>query len=81
MIVDYQVVEAGYHSGHKELLELLEKDCSSTVNSAEMNLSLKEAGSNSPRPNSPPRLIECTNENKEQHEDKRNEDYSSVEGN
>ena len=44
-------VEAGYHSGHKELLELLEKDRSSTEKSAEMNLSLKEADSNFPELN------------------------------
>ena len=74
-------VDAGYHSGHKELLELLEKDRSSTVNSAEMNLSLKEAGSNSPRPNNPVRLIECTNENEERHDDEGNEDHAPVEGN
>ena len=73
-------VEAGYHSGHKELLELLEKD-RSTEKSAEMNLSLKEAGSNSPELNNPPRMIECTNENEEQDDDEGNEDYSLVEGN
>ena len=74
-------VDAGYHSGHKELLELLENDCSSTQKSAKKNLSLKEAGSNSPELNNPVGLIECSNENEEQHDEEANEDYSQVEGN
>ena len=68
-------VEAGYHSGHEELLELLEKDRSSTEKSAEINLSLSEADGNSPRLNNP---VEC---NEEQDDDEVNENDHLVEGN
>ena len=45
-------VDAGYQPGHEELLELLEKDLSSTKQSTEMNAS-QEVYSNSPGPNDP----------------------------
>ena len=67
-------VNAGYHSGHKELLELLEKG-SSMNNSVEINVSLKEAGSNSSGLNNP---AEC---DEEQDDDEVNENQSLVEGN
>ena len=67
-------VEAGYHSGHEELLELLEKDRSSTEKSADINLSLSEAGSNSLRLNNP---VEC---DEEQDDDEVNENDHLMEG-
>ena len=66
-------VEAGYHSGHEELLELLEKD-RSTEKSAEINLSLSEADGNSPRLNNP---VECD----EEQDDEVNENDHLLEGN
>ena len=43
---------AGNEPGHEELLQLLEcKDCSSTTQSAEVNVSQKEAGNNDPQSN------------------------------
>ena len=45
-------MDAGYQPGHEELLELLEKDLSSTKQYTEMNAS-QEVDNNSPRPNDP----------------------------
>ena len=68
-------VDAGYHSGHKELLELLEKGSNMDDKSVEINVSLKEAGSNSSGLNNP---AEC---DEEQDDDEVNENQSLVEGN
>ena len=67
-------VDAGYHSGHKELLELLEKGSNMDDKSVEINVSLKEAGSNSSGLNNP---AECD----EEQDDEVNENQSLVEGN
>lgn len=68
-------VDAGYHSGHKELLELLEKGSNMDDKSVEINVSLKEAGNNSSGLNNP---AEC---DEEQDDDEVNENQSLVEGN
>ena len=67
-------VDAGYQPGHEELLELLEKDLSSTKQSTEVGLppDPEEVGSNSPQLNNPVSL------NEEQHDD---EVHYLVEGN
>ena len=68
-------VDAGYHSGHKELLELLEKGSNMDDKSVEINVSLKEASSNSSGLNNPAERDE------EQDDDEVNENQSLVEGN
>ena len=68
-------VDAGYHSGHKELLELLEKGSNMDDKSVEINVSLKEAGSTSSGLNNP---AEC---DEEQDDNEVNENHSLVEGN
>ena len=67
-------MDAGHQPGHEELLELLEKDLSSTKQSTEVDLppDPEEVGSNSPQLNNPVGL------NEEQHDD---EVHYLVEGN
>ena len=54
-------VDAGNQPGHEELLEILEKDYSSTEQSAEI-LPLEKVGNNSPGPNDPLPLNEACEE-------------------
>ena len=68
-------VDAGYQPGLEELLELLEKDCSTTKQSSEIHVSSEEVCSNSSSVNNP-----VSNENEEQHDDEVNEDFYLVEG-
>ena len=62
-------VDAGNQPGHEELLELLEKGCSTTKQSAVIKLSLENFGNDSQKINDSVRLIECGSMDEEKCDD------------